>query len=421
MKKVLKNQINGEIIKASQALIHIKHTITARQYKYWFLLMKFYKEMLEIGEQADEKGFHFVPIAKVAEYMGYEPQKNELKDDFRALRQEPIVVNYLEKDGKSAMHEMGFLSEFKITSKRIGFKFPSLIDEVIREREDVKQLFLMMDWKIFNSFSGKYEAIIYKLCKDYIGVGRTPYFTVQEFREYIGLNSDEYPVFKELNRKTISNPLKNINENKIADISVEVEFKKQGRKVIGLHFKMKRKQLSLSMLDFEPSPAFKAAKIAIMPVQQSQYMMQYAEHEIMAIIDRANGYIKDLKEKGKAVNIGAIYKTAFAEGWGLAELAAAAEREAAEAEKRKQVKAEQAEQKQQEAAEKKKHQQARQKLLDDFYNLDENEQKDRIELSIKKAPAAMKGLLKNHFEKLGLSVVANPVFFAQYKRVFGDN
>lgn len=419
MKKNIKNQINGEVIKASQALIHIKHTITVRQYKYWFLLMKFYREMLEINEPADERGFRFVPIAKIAEYMGYEPQKYELKEDFRALRQEPIVVNYLEKDGNSAMHEMGFISEYKITSKRIGFKFPSLIDEVIREREDVKQLFLMLDWNVFNSFTGKYEAIIYKLCKDYVGIGRTPYFTVQEFREYIGLNPDEYLIFKELNRKTISNPLKNINENKIADISVEVEFKRQGRKVIGLHFKITRKQLALPMLDFEPSPAFREAKIAIMPVQQSQYMMQYAEPEIMAIIARANAYIKDLKEKGKAVNIGAIYKKAFEEGWGLAELAAAAEQAAAEAEKQKKAKAEQAKQKRREAAEQKKQEQLKQKLLDEFYTLDESEQAERIEQSIKQAPYAMKGVLKNHFEKYGLSVIANPVFFAQYNRIFG--
>lgn len=419
MTNSFRNHGTVKLVKASQALIHVKHSITVIQYKYWFILMKFYKEMFEAGEQADEKGFHYVPIAKIAEYMGYIPKKSELKQDLEALRQEPIILNYLEKDGQQATHGMGFLSEWKVTSNRVGFRFPTFIDDVIRERNDVKQLFLMLNWNIFNSFSGKYEAIIYKLCKDYIGVGRTPYFTVQEFREYIGLNSNEYPVFKELNRKTISTPVKNINENKLSDISLEVEFKRESRKIVGFHFKIKNKQPAEHGLDFEPSPAFRAAKIAIMPVQQSQYMMQYAEHEIMAIIDRANEYIKDLKDKGKPVNIGAIYKTAFAEGWGLAELAAAAERAAAEAEKKKKAKAEQAKQKRREAAEKKKQEQAKQKLLDEFYTLDEYQQQERVEQFIRQSPAVMKGVLNRNFEKYGLNVIQNPVFFAEYSRFFG--
>jgi hypothetical protein len=33
-----------------------------------------------------------------------------------------------------------------------------------------KAMFSLISWDIFNHFTGKHEAIIYKLCKDYIGV-----------------------------------------------------------------------------------------------------------------------------------------------------------------------------------------------------------------------------------------------------------
>ena len=57
---------------------------------------------------------------------------------------------YLEKDGKPAIHGMGFISEYKITSTKIGFKLPTFLEKVIKGDEESKNLFLLLNWNIFN-------------------------------------------------------------------------------------------------------------------------------------------------------------------------------------------------------------------------------------------------------------------------------
>lgn len=212
----MENQSKKTLTRTPQELIHIQHSISARQYKYWFLLLKTYKDLLESGVEKDEKGFYSLSLAHISNLMGYEPVKKELKTDLEALRRQPIIINYLEKNGKPVTHSMGFISEWKVTSTQVAFKLPSFIEDVLKGDLEARQMFLLLNWDIFNSFGGKYEAIIYKLCKDYIGVERTPYFTVEEYRHYIGLKDDEYISTDDFNKRCLKNPIKNINNNEMA-------------------------------------------------------------------------------------------------------------------------------------------------------------------------------------------------------------
>ena len=379
------------LTRTPQELVHIKHSISARQYKYWFLLLKVYKELIEANTQADKDGFYSVSLSDISNLMGYEPVKKELKADLEALRQQPIIINYLEKDGKPVTHGMGFLSEWKVSSTKISFKLPSFIEKVVQGDLEAKQMFLLLNWDIFNSFGGKYEAIIYKLCKDYIGVGRTPYFTVEEYRDYIGLKENEYKQFFELNRWAISKPIKNINDNEMSDILVKVFLEKKGVKVIGLHFEMEYKATTplLEIAPIEPNPAFEKSLITIPPNKQLEYLGQFSEDQIKAIIDRANDYIDKLKADGKKASIGAIYNKAFLESWGLDNWEAEQKAKAEADEKKRQEKAKkEAEEKAKKEAEERERQERaeRERCFSVFEALPQDEQEailDEIEQTIK--------------------------------------
>lgn len=379
------------LTRTPQELVHIKHSISARQYKYWFLLLKAYKELIEANTQADKDGFYSVSLSDISNLMGYEPVKKELKADLEALRQQPIIINYLEKDGKPVTHGMGFLSEWKVSSTKISFKLPSFIEKVVQGDLEAKQMFLLLNWDIFNSFGGKYEAIIYKLCKDYIGVGRTPYFTVEEYRDYIGLKENEYKQFFELNRWAISKPIKNINDNEMSDILVKVVLEKKGVKVIGLHFEMEYKATTpvLEIAPLEPNPTFEKSLITIPPNKQLEYLGQFSEDQIKAIIDRANGYIDKLKADGKKASIGAIYNKAFLESWGLDNWEAEQKAKAEADEKKRQEKAKkEAEEKAKKEAEERERQERaeRERCFSVFEALPQDEQEailDEIEQTIK--------------------------------------
>ena len=121
------NESNLNIVKTDQSFVHIKHSITIRQYKFWHLILTSFSEQLENGVEPDRDGFYYQSFSEVADRLGYEVARSVLKSDFEALRVEPLIVNYLEKDGLPAEHFMGFVSEYKISSKRIGFRLPSII------------------------------------------------------------------------------------------------------------------------------------------------------------------------------------------------------------------------------------------------------------------------------------------------------
>lgn len=386
----MKNQDKKSLTKTPQEFVHIKHSISARQYKYWFLLLKTYKELLENGAEKDEKGFYSVSLSHITSLMGYEPVKKELKADLEALRQQPIIINYLEKDGKPVTHGMGFISEWKVTSTKIAFKLPSFVEDVLKGDLEAQKMFLLMNWDIFNSFGGKYEAIIYKLCKDYMGVGRTPYFTVEEYRDYIGLKENEYKQFFRLNEWTLSKPIKNINDSEMSDILVKVILEKKGVKVIGLHFEMQYKPTTpvLEITQIEPNPAFKKSLITIPINKQLEYLKQFSEEQIKAIINRANDYIEKLQADGKKASVGAIYNKAFAESWGLDNWEAEQKAKAEEEERKRQAKAKkEAEEKaKKEAEEREKQERAeRERCFEVFEALPQDEQEailDEIEIKI---------------------------------------
>jgi hypothetical protein len=356
--------------------------------------------------------------------MGYDPMKAELKADFEALRKEPIIINFLDKDGKKTTGGMGFISEWEITSKTIAFKIPSFLEEVMRGENEAKRIFQLLNWSIFNSFNGKYEAIIYKLCKDYIGVGRTPYMTTNEYRDYIGLKENEYTKFKELNRWTITNPIKAINENEMSDIEVSIEFKRTGRKVEGLYFKAKeRKQTSLPFPEFEPHKAFSFAKVAISIQDQNKYLEAMLPEEIEATIQRANEYGESIKAKGQKVQMGGIYHKAFLERWGVQYL------DQHKAEKAETVKKLEARKEQDTQAQAKKTIAAQvtqdkkdlfQKAFNNFLLLPENKQEELKQAFFEKSDSTIKAQIKNAQNKQ-TDIFTSPFVASPFKVFLVEN
>lgn len=336
-----KNEIAKEI-KTSQSLVHIRHSVSIAQYKYWFLLLKAYKDALESSEpmELDEEGFYFIPISKLSEMLGYEVSKKLLKNDLMALRREDIILNYLEKDGIPVIKGSGFISEWKIKGSKVGVILPTFLLDVLRGDEKAKEMFLLLNWDIFNSFSGKYEAIIYKLCLDYMGLdkvlgyGKTPQMSIDEYRDYIGLADGEYTQFKELNRWTISKPIANINSNDLSDITVEPQFIKKANKVVALYFTAKYKRGRRPLVASNPiksdQQAFQMAdlpflgelRINLSKRKIQEYVGKYSEDEIKSIINRANSYLDKQESQGKVVkNIAGVYYKAFDEGWSKDDIA----------------------------------------------------------------------------------------------------
>lgn len=350
-----KNQ--PETVKAPQAVVHIKHTISLRQYKIWLVILQKYRDFYETGEQYDEDGFYRLPKAELDEMIGYETTKADIRRDLIALRKEDIIISILEKGGEKAEEGMGFISRWRLTSKTIAIELPPFLKNVMKGLDQPRAMFQLLNWQIFNHFSGKYEAIIYKLCRDYVGAKNTPYMTVDEFREYMGLKNGEHEEFKNLSRRVIEMPVKRINESDVSDITVEFVYKKSGRKVLGLYFSVKKKQqTSIPFPELEQNEAFRFAKVHIEAFTQMEYLALRKSEEIELCIERANEYGEGETAKGKEPNYGALYRKAINEGWHASYADKKAKKEAVEQVKRREK--QQAEEAQKSEAQKAQEQKA---------------------------------------------------------------
>lgn len=330
-------------VKAPQAVVHIKHSITLRQYKIWLVILQKYRDFYESDGVFDEDRYYKFPKKELDDLLGYETTKTELRRDLIALRKEDIILSFIEKGGEKAEEFNGFISRGRLTSKTISIELPPFLENVMKGLDQPRAMFQLLNWQIFNHFSGKYEAVIYKLCRDYVGARNTPYMTIQEFREYMGLKSHEYPEFKNLNYFVIKKPVENINQSPVSDISIkEIHFKKSGRNVIGFYFEVIRKnQTSIPFPELEQNPAFQFAKVHIEVSMQMEYLALRKPEEIELCIERANEYGEGEAAKGKEPNYGAIYRKAINEGWHTSYADKKAKKEAVEAKKRKEIEQEQ--------------------------------------------------------------------------------
>lgn len=315
-------------VRVAQSLIHIQHNISLQQYKIWLILLRYYQANLQNMRAFDDNGFCVISNIEIAESLNVTQQSlQKMLDNLNAIRKETLVLNYLNKDNMGVSRVTGFLSEFEIHQETatVGFKLPTIVQDVLlTENLGLKQWFLLLNWGIFSSFNNKYEAIIYKLCKDYQGVGKTRVLDLDLLREYFGLKADQYVSFKELNRKCIKLPVENLNAHEICDIDVDVEYIKRGRTVMGVQFVVSPRQSAilegLPKVEHDaPVPqeqAFQHSRVAIPFDKQQQYLSQYSPEQIERIIARANAFCDQCKQQKKPVNIGGIYHKAFADNWG---------------------------------------------------------------------------------------------------------
>lgn len=158
MNKITSSTKNSQLpakavqLKTPQSIIHIKHKISLLQYKLWILLLHELKRQFDENIPPDEQGFRYVAMQNITEKLGYSPKKSEIWNDLLALKNETIAFNLLGKDGQKAKYGAGFISEWTVTSQRIGFKFPSILEEVMYGIDDAMSIFQMLNWDIFNHF-----------------------------------------------------------------------------------------------------------------------------------------------------------------------------------------------------------------------------------------------------------------------------
>ena len=225
-----------EVIKASPA-IQIQSKITHLQRRAWnVLLANAYNEL-------PDRDIHTVSMAELAAKLGYESKNDEyLKGTLEALVDCTVKWNVLDKNKKEEWGVASLLGSAAIKEGLCTYSFAAHL----RLKLHNPLMYTRLNLRLQNEFRSQYALILWEVCFDYFdvhwGQGETPFIPIATFRELLGIESNEYSEFKDLNKKVIKAAIKEINA--LTDYFVEVEQKRIGRKVAELKFRIiKVKQL----------------------------------------------------------------------------------------------------------------------------------------------------------------------------------
>ena len=233
----------NEVIKASPA-IQIQSKISLLQRRAWnILLANAYNEL-------PDKDIHSVSMVELTAKLGFDSKNQEyLKDVLRSLRSCEVEWNLLNKDNKQVWGVASLLASAEIENGICTYGFAPHL----RLKLHNPRVYAKLNLRLQNQFTSRYALILWEVCFDYFDTdrdqGETPFIPLETFKELIGLEVDEYPVFGFLNRDVIKPAIKEIND--VTDFYIEVEQKRLGRRI--------------------GEPKFRITRVKELPVQESVF------------------------------------------------------------------------------------------------------------------------------------------------------
>ena len=221
-----------EFIKASPA-IQIQGSLTHLQRRAWNVLLA------NAYDELPNKEIHRVSVVELAAKLGFNSRNQEhLKDMLKSLAECTVEWNVLGKDKKQVWGVATLLASAEIENGICTYGFaPHLRLKLYNPR-----VYAKLNLRLQNRFTDRHALILWEICFDYFDTardqGETPFITLDTFRELMGVAPDEYPAFKTLNQCVIKPAIQEINE--LTNFFVEVEQKRESRKVAFLKFIISR-------------------------------------------------------------------------------------------------------------------------------------------------------------------------------------
>ena len=271
-----------EFIKASPA-IQIQGNITHLQRRAWNVLLA------NAYDELPNREIHRVSVVELAEKLGFNSRnQGHLKEMLKALTECMVEWNILGKDDKQVWGVAALLASAEIENGICTYAFaPHLRLKLYNPR-----VYAKLNLRLQNRFTDRHALILWELCFDYFDTardqGETPFIPLEKFRELMGVESDVYPAFKTLNQCVIKPAVKEINA--LTNFFLEVEQKREGRKIGFLKFRISRLREIVSVEptqetlfpDIEDLPAAANALVQMGVAQREALKIANQEWEAVA-------------------------------------------------------------------------------------------------------------------------------------------
>lgn len=218
-----------QMLKKHVAAVHTSGVLSLVERKISnILLLNAYDDLVqEDGREVR----HYIPVGYLGLMVGWDDSNNvsALKAALASLQKTTVEFNLM-KDGKESWESMSMLSYASIRNGRCTYGY---VSELAKKLSD-PEVFATINVGIQKRFKGGYSLTLYENCVRYRNVKSTGWWELKKFRRLMGADAEMYNDFKRLSSFVIKKSVEEVN--KVSDITIAVEYKRQGRKVVALRF-----------------------------------------------------------------------------------------------------------------------------------------------------------------------------------------
>lgn len=244
MDSIPKEQLSGalrrESVKKNVAAIHVSGKLTLLQRKLSNVLL------LNAYDTLTTRATHRIDAKTLAMMIGYNSNDIEtLKSSLRGLAETVAEWDMLDDKGRQEWGVSSLLSFAKLKGGVCEYAYSQALAEKLHD----PKVFALINLNIQRQFSGGHALALYENCFRFVRTGSTGWWPLEIFRRLMGVDGSEYyESYKHLNAKIIKPAVAEVN--KVSDIVVTPEVRKQGRAVSDIRFVIKRNP-QLAMLDLD--------------------------------------------------------------------------------------------------------------------------------------------------------------------------
>lgn len=238
------DQLSGPLrrpsVKKNVAAIHVSGKLTLLQRKLSNVLL------LNAYDHLVTKPKHQIDARTLCMMVGYNSNDMEtLKASLRSLAETVAEWDMLGADGQQEWGVSALLSYAKLKGGVCEYAYSPALAEKLHD----PKVFALINLNIQRRFTSGHALALYENCYRFVRTGSTGWWPIDLFRRLMGVDgSAYYESFKHLNAKVIKPAVKEVN--KTSNILLEPEFRKMGRQVSEIRFRIKENP-QLAMLDID--------------------------------------------------------------------------------------------------------------------------------------------------------------------------
>lgn len=280
-----------DLVKKAVAAIHIKNDISCLQRKLWnVLLSNAYVDLPNADVQ-----FHEIKVKDLMEEVGFDSKNiSYLKQALEDMVTTKLTWNILDERGKQEWGVSAALASAVITGGMCYYSYSAHLRQKLHNPE----FYAPVPLNVLRRFCGGHALALYENCLRYKLVSQTPFFSLDVFRDLIGVgNNASYDDFKVFNRAVIKPSMQEVNS--VSDIFLNVELKREKRKVVAVKFLIEGNMQDSLPIEQSDSDNFPPDlldqlmnKFCLSEKQAKEALVTHSVDHILAVMDYVEGRYK---------------------------------------------------------------------------------------------------------------------------------